>query len=123
MALVFHLPMPPNLANSRMHWRTKHGQRQAYERFLTGLLRAQQLPAVPALPLERAVVYAALRLGAHMDDDNAVARCKWPLDWLVKAGYLADDRRKVLQWGAFPSQHVTRKLGPMLTLTLVPAEA
>jgi len=113
--------MPPNLANSRMHWRAKHGQRQAYERFLSGLLYAQQLPAVPALPLPRAVVYAAMRLGHGMDEDNAVARCKWPLDWIVKAGYLEDDRRQVLQWGAFPTQHITRKLPPLLTLTLVPA--
>ncbi len=115
--------MPDNLANSRMHWRAKHGRRQQYERVLNGLLWAQQLPPVPAVPMERAVVYATMRLGHVMDEDNAVARCKWALDWIVKAGYLEDDRRQVLNWGAFPSQHVTRKLPPMLTLTLVPAGA
>lgn len=113
--------MPENLANSRMHWRAKHSKRQGYERFLSGLLYARQLPPVPVFPLTAATVYAELRLGNAMDDDNAVARCKWALDWIVKAGYLEDDRRKVLQWGAFPVQHITRRLPPQLTLTLVPA--
>ena len=89
IALVFHLPMPENLANSRMHWRAKHSKRQGYERFLSGLLYARQLPPVPVFPLTAATVYAELRLGNAMDDDNAVARCKWALDWIVKAGYLA----------------------------------
>lgn len=121
-ALVFPLPLPPNLANSRLHWRAKHGQRQAYERLLTGLLYARQLPPVPALPLPRVTVFAELRLGNAMDDDNAVARCKWALDWIVKAGYLEDDRRSVVQWGGFPTQHLTRKMPPQLTLTLIPRE-
>lgn len=121
-ALVFVLPMPENLANSRMHWRAKLSKRQRYETLLTNLLHARHLPGVPVLPFERVTVYAQLRLWSGMDEDNAVARCKWPLDWIVKAGYVEDDRRKHLRWGAFPEQVVTRKLPPQLTLTLVPAD-
>jgi hypothetical protein len=55
-----------------------------------------------------------------MDHDNAVARCKWPLDLLVQLGYLADDRRKNVQWAGFPDQIVSRKQEPSLTLIITP---
>jgi hypothetical protein len=120
---VFQLPLPPNLANSRMHWRVKSNQKKAYEETLSMLLHAKQLPALPAEPWKNATVRAELTLGNHMDDDNAVARCKWALDWIVRAGYLEDDRRSNLKWGAFPEQIVSRKLTPALTITLTREEA
>lgn len=123
IALRFVLPMPLNLANSRAHWRTKHKARQQYMRTLDGLLLVRALPPVPRQPIDQATVWATLHLGAWMDDDNAVARCKWPLDWLVRAKYLEDDRRSVLRWGAFPEQYVSRKVHPMLLLTIVPCPA
>jgi hypothetical protein len=110
--------MPANLANSRMHWRKKHQLRTEY--FAACELRrmTRQLPPPPTTPWPRASVTVAMVLGAAMDDDNAVARCKWPLDWLVRAGYVADDRRSALRWGAFPTQTITRLTPPSLTITL-----
>jgi hypothetical protein len=114
--LMFHLPMPPNVANGRMHWRVKLKHRQQYERHLDALWFAKKLPRLPRTPWTEAEIAVQMRLRSWMDDDNAVARCKWPLDWLVKAGYLVDDKRKHLRWAGFPTQVVSRKLEPELTL-------
>lgn len=116
--MVFCVPLPPNVANSRMHWRTRQRERRAYEGWLDALLLTRQLPPVPRIPWARATVRVAMVVGAAMDEDNAVARCKWPLDWIVKAGYLADDRSSNLTWAAFPEQVVSRKLPRTLTITL-----
>jgi len=116
--LTFVLPLPPNLANSRWHWRVKQNKKKQYTAALDLLRVARLLPPVPSVPWQRATVTAALVLGAAQDDDNAIARCKWALDWIVRAGYLSDDRRKVLRWGGFPEQLVTRKQDYTLTLTL-----
>ena len=43
-----------------------------------------------------------------MDTDNLMARLKWPVDWIVKAGYLADDGPKVLEW-EMPQQVIDRR--------------
>lgn len=120
--LTFVLPLPPNLANSRWHWRVKQNKKKQYYAALDLLRVAQLLPPVPSVPWGRATVTAAMVLGAAQDDDNAMARCKWALDWIVRAGYIADDRRKVLRWAGFPDQHVTRKLPYTLTLTLAPCD-
>ena len=87
-----------------MHWRVKQNAKNAYAAQVHVLLATRQLPPVPDAPIARAAVTATLTLGAWMDDDNAVARCKWPIDLLVRLGYLADDRRTCLRWGAFPEQ-------------------
>lgn len=83
---------------------------------------AGKLPLIPFEPIARATIRARLVLGNAMDDDNAVARCKWPLDLLVELGWLKDDRRKVLKWEAFPEQVVSRKEPPSLTLVVTPVE-
>lgn len=116
--LTFVLPLPPNLANSRWHWRVKQNKKKQYYAALDLLRVAKLLPPVPSEPWTVAEVRAAMVLGAAMDDDNAMARCKWALDWIVRAGYLVDDRRKALRWAGFPEQDVTRKRDYTLTLTL-----
>lgn len=103
-----------------MHWTVKHRAKQEYARQVYARQLAGQMPLTPFVPWEKALVYATLVVGNAMDDDNAVARCKWPLDLLVQLGYLADDRRKVLRWAAFPEQIVSRKQEPSLTLVLAP---
>ena len=118
MILTFVLPLPPNLANSRMHWRKRHREHSRYRDHLDMLLAMRQLPPVPREPWARAQVTAVLALHNPMDDDNAVARCKWPLDWIVSRGYLTDDRRTALRWASFPTQEIRRKQDPTLTLTL-----
>jgi hypothetical protein len=116
--LLFHLPLPPNLANARMHWRVKHAEQARYVRLLDSLLTVQRLPMPPEEPWSHGAVEALLVLGNHMDHDNAMARLKWPLDWLVRRGYLEDDGRRHLTWQGLPHQLLTRKAPPSLHLSL-----
>ncbi len=108
MSLELVLPMPPNLANSRMHWRVKHRERTAYFAHLTALFMARQIPDPPTKPLNPAHVTATFYLGARMDTDNLFARAKWPIDWLVRNGYVVDDRDDQLVWREMPKQVVKR---------------
>ena len=43
-----------------------------------------------------------------MDPDNLVARLKWPLDFLVHAGFIADDSPKVIKFAGIPAQRIDR---------------
>lgn len=120
--LLFVVPLPPNMANSRMHWRTKERFRADYFARLDFMYAARMLPRVPVTGTwASATVRADLHMPNAMDEDNSVARCKWPLDWIVRKGYLQDDNRKALKWESFPAQTLTRvKAEPQvihLTLT------
>lgn len=106
-----------------MHWVVKHRAKQAYAREVYALQMAGKLPLTPFPSWERVSLRATLVVGNAMDHDNAVSRCKWPIDLLVQLGYLADDRRKNVVWAAFPEQVVSRKLPPSLTLVLGPVES
>ena len=65
------LPLPPNMANARMHWRTKNGKRQDYE------LRCDTYPNPEPEPFfGRAVIKAHLVTWSTMDTDNLMARLK-----------------------------------------------
>lgn len=112
------VPMPLNLANSRVHWRVKHKQRQAYFDALDWLAIAKQLPAPPTVPLDSVTLEAVMHLARQMDHDNAVARCKWPIDWLRTRGYIADDSPSHLRWASFPEQRVKRNGNYCIDLTL-----
>ncbi len=116
--MTLDLPMPPNLANSRMHWRVKHREKLAYWATLDRMQLTRVLPPPPAVPWPHARLTSTMTLWAAMDDDNAMARHKWALDWLVTRGYLAGDTRKCLTWTGLPQQIVTRKTPPTLSLAL-----
>lgn len=103
-----------------MHWVVKHKARAAYYQQVAALLLAGKLPPIPLPAISKATIRASMVLGAEMDDDNAVARCKWALDALVRLCYLSDDRRKVVRWEAFPEQRVSRKEEHSLTLVITP---
>ena len=118
--LVFAFPMPPNLANSRMHWRVKHNAKVAYWETLDTLVLLKRLPKPPTQRIKNATMTGHLVLFNPMDDDNAMARAKWAQDWLVARKYLTGDSRKCLRWSALPTQEVNRKLPSTLTLTLTP---
>jgi hypothetical protein len=134
-ALVFVVPMPPRLMNRRgegSHWRTLHREKLAYWTTLDALASFGArvtgagwcgfvVPAPPAAPMAQATLGSAMVLGAAMDDDNAMARHKWLVDWLRTRGYIVDDRKRRLTWAGFPEQTVTRKAEPRITLTLSPA--
>lgn len=119
--LTLVLPMPPNLANARMHWRVKNKERRAYLDLLTNLFMARQIPDPPAKPFFPAYVTATFYVGARHDTDNLFARAKWPIDWLVRNGYLVDDRDDRLIWTAIPTQVVKRDGNYRIAFTLSPA--
>lgn len=116
--LVFRFPMPLNLGNSRMHFRVKHKEKVAYWTMLDLLAKGEILPPPPKVPWKKATLSSKMVLGAAMDEDNAMSRHKWILDWLVTRGYVADDKRKVIKWSGFPEQRVSRKEDPSITITL-----
>lgn len=44
------------------------------------------------------------------------------MTWLVKRKYIVDDKAKCLTWEGFPTQTVSRKNEPSITLTLTKVE-
>ena len=107
--MKIRLPLPPNMANSRMHWRVKQKRRKEYE-LLCDVQPASHFPGpgVYTFPLPKARIRATLYVWSEMDGDNLMARLKWPVDWLVKNGYLVDDSPRHLEW-EMPKQVVDRK--------------
>ena len=97
------LPLPPNLANSRMAWQAKHQAKKAYWRQCDNRVTLGEVAkADRRLPL--AYLYADVYLGRPMDPDNLVARLKWTIDWLVTRGYLEDDDAVHLRFAEHPRQ-------------------
>lgn len=97
--MILWLPLPPNRANARYgHWGEEHGERVRYFTELSHRVRAGVLAKAPAVKPDRARLEATFfrRSGAAMDPDNAIARLKWPIDWLVRNGYLAGDEARHL---------------------------
>lgn len=123
-AVTLTLPMPDTLTNSgrgrSRGWRAVARAKRTYFARLDWLQMLGTLPPPPAVPIARARLTSVMHLGAAMDDDNAVARHKWALDWLVTRGYVATDRRSGLRWAAFPEQVVSRKHAYELILTITP---
>lgn len=95
--LTFELPMPPNLANARLHWAERDRARRAYESTLYARRLKDELPRPPLHPFPRARLVVTLHVcGRLMDTDNAYARCKWPVDFLTRSRYVVDDSPDVL---------------------------
>lgn len=119
---VFRFPMPLNIANNsgrkRSHWAVTHNAKLQYWAVLDVLKRTGDVPPPPAEPWESVVIHSVMRLGHAMDDDNAMRRHKWVLDWLKTRKYIVDDKRKYLRWAGFPEQIVGRKQEYSITLTL-----
>jgi hypothetical protein len=102
------LPLPPNMANGRMHWRVKHNKRKAYfEACDSGC--SLQFGGMRFPPTGRVKLRATIYCGGQMDHDNAIARLKWPVDWMVAFGYLIGDRPSQLEWHWPITQVVGRK--------------
>ena len=101
------LPLPPNMANSRMHWRTKHRERRAYLEDCGQY--ANFSGAVARKILTRATITATIYHTHTMDQDNAMARLKWPVDWLVSNLWIQDDDPDHLIWTGLPTQVKCKK--------------
>lgn len=100
-SLTVVLPLPPNMANSRMHWRVKERKRKDY--FASCALRWYAQASGGPLSRSRARMSQEPRkahlafemiVGNEMDEDNALARCKWAVDFLVREGILYGDKPK-----------------------------
>lgn len=124
-ALRLVLPLPPSLTNSgrgrSRHWRALKRERDAYWCQCDGLQACGTVPAPPAAPMERALITVSLYVWAPMDADNAMARCKWALDWMRSRGYVADDAPRNLAWTGLPAQWLDRK-AQRLEITIEPVQ-
>ena len=134
VTLTLTVPMPPTMMNRRSsnHWRAVHCAKLDYWERLDNLRLASKcvqpdslaclapfhVPEPPPEPLARVAVYSVMHLGGAMDDDNAMHRHKFLLDWLKSREYIVDDRRKNLKWVSFPEQHVKRDGNYRITISL-----
>ncbi len=85
------LPLPPNRANARWHWRKEARLKNEY--YLRATAACMWRPDVP---FESLTVTATLYTYNRMDDDNLSARMKWPLDWLELREIVGNDRNVTL---------------------------
>lgn len=122
-SFVLVFPMPSNVTNpgSRSHWALKGREKKRYLEQCDERQNAGLIPPPPRVPFARALVSSVMHLGAHMDDDNAMARHKSILDWLKTRGYIVDDRRACIRWTGFPEQEVRRDGDYRIELTLTEA--
>ena len=96
------LPLPPNRANARWHWRTEVKLKDAY------YLRCRAAAPPPRVPYGRCRIRATFYLQNLLDHDNLAARMKWPQDYLV-GKFIVDDSPAHLEWVGFPEQVIDRK--------------
>jgi hypothetical protein len=122
--LILTLPLPPNLANARMHWRTKDRERRRYFADCDYRQALGVIHAPPAEPFAFAELWALIVSPRKMDADNRMARVKWCVDWFVTRGYLAGDSDDYVRWKGVPAQRVIdrrRYVGePHVTFTIAP---
>ena len=109
------LPLPPNRANSRWHWRTEKRHKDTFYLMSTALY-----PKLPKQTLERCDISCDLYVWSTMDTDNAYGRLKWVLDWLQAREYIASDSPACI--GTLTvRQHIDRK-DQRLELEIIPSE-
>ena len=121
---MFVFPMPPNLTNRRSgasHWAVRGREKKDYLAQCDQRQNAGLIPPPPKTPFKQALISSWMLLGGAMDDDNALARHKWPLDWLKTRGYIVDDRRTCVKWTGLPEQEVKRGVDYRLEITLTEA--
>jgi len=110
--------MPPNRGNARGHWAVNYRAQRDYYNRLDNLQLIGFLPRLPAEPMGLVRLDVVAVLARRNDSDNLVARCKWPIDWLVSRRYLKSDDPSVLDWPMMPEKRVSRKEAPRLTFTI-----
>lgn len=115
--LTITMPLPTNLANARLHWAAKLSAHNAWK--LRAIADEPHLRGKrPRRPLERVEVAAVFYVGSVlMDDDNATARLKWPLDLLKERGVIVDDKRPHLRLAGIPEQRQGTPRRVVLTIT------
>lgn len=112
---TFVLPMPPNMLNTSFktaHWSVKRDLHEQYKSFLIAMRATRLMPSPPRQPPPLARISMHLVIKQKMDVSGAMAREKWPVDWLVTAGYLTDDNEEHLQWAGLPTQAIVPRGEP-----------
>lgn len=112
------LPLPPNLANGRGHWRKRYAKQTAYMQKCDTLQLIGKVPRPPREPVG-GKISATFYVWSLNDLDNLMARFKWAGDWLVTRGYIAGDSPRDIEWAGIPEQVVDRK-NPRLVITITP---
>ena len=106
------LPLPPNRANAREHWRVTHRKKKQYYKEAEMALVLQlghPVSGITCVPFAVTVsATTTLYVWNKMDRDNLVARLKWLIDCLVRYGLLIDDSEEWLDL-QMPKQVVDRK--------------
>ncbi len=101
------LPLPPNMANKSWgHWTKKHKAQKAYMVLcmLKHKCHGGTLPAGIRKEITATIYNTRL-----MDQDNAMARLKWPVDWINRTGFIVDDDPDHLVWTGLPTQVKCKK--------------
>lgn len=117
--LRFEMPLPANVANGRVHWRTKYNAGKQYQRTLDNRLLVRILPKAPAQPFAKARAEIEVRTFRIMDRDNATARVKNCLDWLKTRGYIVNDSPDHLALSVEPVKVPKSGCGVFVKLTEV----
>lgn len=121
--LVIRVPMPATLTNSgrgrSRQWYALHNEKKRYWRQLDELQLTGFIEKPPRTPIGKATVRSLMTLGGRMDEDNAMARHKWVLDWLATRGYIRNDR--LMSWAEKPTQVVNRDSEYTIELTITRA--
>lgn len=109
------LPLPPSMLNNSLayaHWAIKSHRHNEYLGQIKTLGTLDLLPAPPKQAPEKARLQATFYVRRDNDQAGLMERCKWPVDWLVKAGWLKDDNQKHLAWAGVPTQVIVVKEPP-----------
>ena len=125
------LPLPPNRANAREHWRATHKKKKAYyaeaeralqDQCLWVLVVATGEPRVRAeRPCSKRMrLDATFYMWNKMDRGNMVARLKFVEDILVRFGLLVDDNEEWLDL-QMPTQVIDRR-NPRVVIELTPCD-
>ena len=104
------LPLPPNRANAREHWRVTHRNKVWYYERARNAILLELVNNVEWTGdcTERMRLDATFYLWKKMDRGNLVARLKWLEDALVNYGLLVDDNEEWLDL-QMPKQVIDRK--------------
>ena len=116
--ILLTLPLPPDRANAREHWRTTHRKKTVYYAKADLAIMAQS-PRSYRVQV-RQTLTATLYVWNKMDKGNAVARLKWIEDSLVRMRLLVDDNEEWLDL-QLPRQVIDRK-NPRVEIVLTSVE-
>lgn len=106
--IEFVFPLPPNRANDSKGWRARKYGKDRYLKSCEPELFIKKLKC-RGIPWTSVQWTAHFGVGRLNDFDNLVARCKWPLDALVRYGFLLDDSPGLCWPYALMTQELVKK--------------